>query len=189
MKRSLGVLSQWLLMTAASAFLFIQFFRLNAWLFSWLEHAQGINWVFLPAGFRVLLVLGMGLPGAVGIFCGNLWLDAENTDAQDWLSVLLIAAASGFGPWAVKFWMESRQLLDRHLHHITASRLLHFVLVYAVVNAVLHQIIRWSFDLSNSKPWLDVWPMFVGDVMGALAILYTVKFSLTWLRQRANKRT
>jgi hypothetical protein len=30
--------------------------------------------------------------------------------------------------------------------------------------------------------------MFVGDAMGALAILYTVKFSLTWLRQRANKR-
>jgi len=188
MKRSLGVVWQWTLMTAASAFLFIQFFKLNAWLFSWLEHAQGINWLFLPAGFRVLLVLGMGLPGAVGIFCGNLWLDAEYISTQGWLSVLLTAAASGFGPWAIKYWMETRQLLDKHLQNITAARLLHFVLVYAVVNAVLHQIIRWSFGLSDSKPWLDVWPMFVGDTMGALAILYAVKFSLPWLRQWAGRQ-
>ena len=39
-----------------SAALFAGFFRLNELIFSGLEHSQGVNWIFLPAGFRVLLV-------------------------------------------------------------------------------------------------------------------------------------
>ena len=53
----------------------------------------------------------------------------------------------------------------------------------AIVNALSHQLIRWSFDQPDSQPWLDFWPMFVGDAIGALAILYAVKFSIAGLRR------
>ena len=78
--------------------------------------------------------------------------------------------------------MEACGLLDRHLRDITASRLLHFVLIYALVNALTHQLIRWHFQQPISQPWLDVWPMFVGDAVGALAVLYIIKMGLHWLR-------
>ena len=45
-------------MVAVSALLYVEFFRLNTLIFSRLEHIEGVNWIFLPAGFRVLLVLG-----------------------------------------------------------------------------------------------------------------------------------
>ena len=183
MKNWLSSLLQWALMVFISAFLFVEFFWLNEWLFSTLEHAKGVNWIFLPAGFRVLLVLTLGMPGALGIFCGNLWLDLDQLQGEHWALVLLTASASGLGPWCVKYWMETRHLLDRQLNNITAARLLNFVLIYAIVNALSHQLIRWSFDQPDSQPWLDFWPMFVGDAIGALAILYAVKFSIAGLRR------
>ena len=46
-------------MVALSALLYVTFFRLNDLVFSGFEHIPGVNWVFLPAGFRVLLVLSL----------------------------------------------------------------------------------------------------------------------------------
>lgn len=184
MKHPLLVWPQWALMLLISALFYVGFFHLNGWLFSAFEHSQGVNWIFLPAGFRVLLVLALGLPGALGIVLGNLWIDQDHFDASGWTDVVLTGLASGLGPWVVKCWMESRGLLDSRLQHINVSRLLQFVLLYAIVNAVLHQLIRWYFRPEASQPWLDVWPMFVGDTLGALAVLYAMKLGLNCLRQR-----
>lgn len=190
MKRSPLPLAQWALMIAVSAFLFVGFFRLNDLLFMAFEYARGINWIFLPAGFRVLLVLVLGWPGALGIVGGTFWLDQERLhEPSGWIAVLLTGLASGFGPWVIKHWMESRGWLDVHLRDISAQRLLNFVLLYAVFNSVSHQLIRWYLLHIDSKPWLDVWPMFVGDALGALVVLYGMKYVLTWLSQRSQQHS
>lgn len=190
MKHSPGLLAEWALMVLVSAFLFVGFFRINDLLFMAFEHARGINWIFLPSGFRVLLVLVLGWPGALGILSGTFWLDQERLSVPGgWVAVLLTGLASGFGPWLVKRWMESRGWLDVHLRYISAQRLLNFVLLYAVFNSVSHQLIRWYLLQIDSKPWLDVWPMFVGDALGALVVLYGMKYVLSWLSQRSQQHS
>jgi len=94
------------IMVAVSALLYVVFFHLNTLIFSSFEHIQGVNWVFLPAGFRVLLVLGMGLPGAAGILLGNCWLDRSNFSEDTVWLLLATGLVSGFTPWCVKFAME-----------------------------------------------------------------------------------
>lgn len=190
MKRSPGLLAEWALMVLLSAFLFVSFFRLNDLLFSALEHARGINWIFLPSGFRVLLVLVLGWPGALGILGGTFWLDQERLfEPGGWLTVLVTGLASGFGPWLIKRWMESRGWLDDHLQSISVQRLLNFVLLYAVFNSVAHQFIRWYLLRVDSQPWLDVWPMFIGDALGALVVLYAMKYALVWMGRLAQTRS
>lgn len=191
MKRSPGSSAQWALMVGLSAFLFVGFYRLNDVLFSGpFEHAQGINWVFLPSGFRVLLVLVLGWPGALGILGGTFWLDQERLfEPGGWLTVLATGLASGFGPWLIKRWMESRGWLDDHLQSISVQRLLNFVLLYAVFNSVAHQFIRWYLLRVDSQPWLDVWPMFIGDALGALVVLYAMKYALVWMGRLAQTRS
>ena len=49
-----------------STLLFVAFFHVNGWVFAGIEYRQGVNWIFLPAGFRVLLVLTMGIMLARG---------------------------------------------------------------------------------------------------------------------------
>ncbi len=177
--------SAWLeraLMTLVSALLFVGFFRLNDWLFASLEFVKGVNWVFLPAGFRVLLVLVTGLPGAVGIALGTLWLDIHSDIQISETKMLLNGLASGFGPWLVKCWLEKRGELQPELEQLTSASLLHFVLIYAAFNAIAHQGINWFLEQSQSTIWINVWPMFVGDAIGALIVLYALKLSLPWLK-------
>lgn len=176
-------LLEWSLMGMVSATLFVGFFQLNSLLFSSVQHAQGIDWIFLPAGFRVLLVLVMGMPGALGIVAGNLWLDQDLLRDGHLSQVVLTAIVSGLGPWVVKQWMTSRQWLDQDLKDITLASLFNFVLFYAALNALLNQLIRWSFRFADSHPLVDVWPMFVGDAVGAMAVIYGFRLSLPWLRQ------
>lgn len=187
MNRWLSVLLQWALMALVSAFLFVELFKLNGLLFSQLAHMKRINWLFLPAGIRVLLVLTMDVPAALGIALATLWLNRELLSEQ-LLPLVCIGLVSGFGPWLVKSWMQARGLLDRDLLHLNTANLLHFVLVYSAVNAVLHQLLFWGFSMHDSKPWLDVWPMFFGDLAGAMIVLYVFKLGLSWYHHRAQPK-
>ena len=179
------------IMVAISAVLYVEFFHLNNLIFSSFEHIQGVNWVFLPAGFRVLLVLGMGVPGAAGILLGNCWLDRSNFSNDTVWLLLATGVVSGFTPWCVKCVMEKKHMLARQLQKLTAQSLLHFVLAYAVANALAHQFVWWMLKRPGTNPWVDVWPMFVGDAIGALVILYTLKLMLpalnTWAGQLKTK--
>lgn len=188
MKRQLRFLQEWALMILISAFLFAALFRLNEALFSALEYSDGINWLFLPAGFRILLVLLLGLPGALGIMLGNLWLDHADLDASHWPQIALSAIVSGLTPWLIRVWLTARGWFDGQLSGITGTQLLNFIVLYAGLNALANQAIRWVFHMANSMPWIDVWPMFVGDLAGACVVLYAFKFSLPMLRQLMHKR-
>jgi len=71
-----------------------------------------------------------------------------------------------------------KHLLTRHLQQLTAHSLLQFVFAYAMANALVHQFVWWALKRPGTNPWVDVWPMFVGDAVGALVILYTLKWML-----------
>lgn len=172
-----------------SAVLFVGFFRLNDEVFSWLEHSQGVNWIFLPAGFRVLLVLGMGWPGCVGIFLGNAYLDLENFQRGHWALTALTALVSGFTPWLVLQFMKRRRMLEANLQNLTHQQLLNFTLIYAAANAVLHQLLWALIPVHNHQLMLEIWPMFVGDVIGALIMLYAFKGLVHLLKPTSNSRS
>jgi hypothetical protein len=172
-----------------SAGLFVGFFHLNYLFFSFLEHNQGVNWIFLPAGFRVLLALGMGLPGCIGIFLGNLFLDFEHLRHGHGVLTGLTAVVSGFTPWLVMKTMKHYQMLQVHLQNLTHQQLLNFTLIYAAANAVLHQLLWLLIPAHEHSLWVEIWPMFVGDVMGALIMLYAFKGLLGLFKFRSAGRS
>ena len=83
-----------------SAVLFAAFFNFNNWIFSELAYTKGINWIFLPAGFRIILVLILGLPGAVGITLGTWYLDGINF-FEEIDPVFLNGIVSGMTPYVL----------------------------------------------------------------------------------------
>jgi hypothetical protein len=162
-------------LSLVSAALFAGFFRLNELIFSALEHSQGVNWIFLPAGFRVLLVLGMGLPGCLGIFLGTLYLDHAHLLHGHAMLIFLTGIVSGFTPWVVMKTMSHKGLLSADLKNLTYQQLLNFTLFYAAANAVLHQLLWALINVHSHQLMVELWPMFVGDLLGALLMLYAFK--------------
>jgi hypothetical protein len=171
-------------LTLGSAVLFAAFFHFNGWLFATLSYAEGINWVFLPAGFRIVLVLILGLPGAAGIMLGTWYLDQGSLDSRPWL-VLLTGVVSGFTPFAVMKVLAKGQQTARLLQSTTTQSVLNFTLIFSAASAVTHQLLWWAMERSDVNIWVDVWPMFIGDAVGSLLMLYAFKLLFSQVKIKA----
>jgi hypothetical protein len=154
----------------------------NNWVFSGLEYRHGVNWVFLPAGFRVILVLIMGLPASIGIMLGTWFIEITGAETSPYVMSLLNGIVSGFTPWLVMKVLDQGGKFGPQLQQLNAVKLMEFTLIYAACNAVLHQLSWWLRDHSSINLWVDLWPMFIGDAVGALLMLYAFKGLLGLLK-------
>lgn len=50
-----------------SAALYMGFFYFNNYITASIEDAQGVNWIFIPAGLRIFLTLIFDFAGAAGL--------------------------------------------------------------------------------------------------------------------------
>ena len=161
---------------ALNAVLFYAFFQFNHWLTGSLMHSESINWLFLPAGLRVILVLIMGLSGAVGIVLGS-WA-VGLAEGQPWSLFLLgNGLISGLTPWLVLRWIMPGRVFQPRVPMPSARRLIGFVLAYALANALFHHLFWWLTSPDAMADLRGLVPMTVGDVLGALTLLYLLKWT------------
>ena len=172
---------EYALMTVISALLYTGFFVLNDLLFSGFEHVVGVNWIYLPSGFRVLLVLAMSWSGSLGIMLGGCYIDLFVHHETLGPVMLGNGIVSGFAPLVIKAWMQGRGGFTAQLNNLNVFHLLHFVLLYAACNSIGHQSLWWLFGRPGADFWVDIWPMFVGDALGAILILYGLRALLPLL--------
>lgn len=176
-------------LTFLSAVLFVAFFQFNGWIFSGFEYSEGVSWVFLPAGFRVILVLVLGLPGALGLMLGSWFIDRALWGGNFAILGFMNGVASGVIPWVVMKWLQKNRWLNPQLQTLTAPQLLNLTLIFAAASAIAHQLVWWLLDRPNLNVWVDVWPMFVGNALGALLMLYGFKFVLDWVSPKTSRDT
>lgn len=174
------------ILTAAAMALYVFGFWLQSVIFQFTEHLPGVNWFYLPAGFRVVLVFVMGIHGAIGVALASLLIDLYYYTEFSTAKVILTAFASGFSPWIVLLFLH--RFSDRWHADQDALRwvdLMNFALLYAMVNAASHQLVWQISEAANHVWWIDLWPMFVGDLTGASAMLLLAR---ALLRQRSQAR-
>ena len=158
-----------------SGTVFFFLFHLNDFLFSQLTYSTGVNWVFLPSGLRLLLVLMFAGSGAVGVMLGSLVVGLDRPVS---LEVTCAAAViSGLSPWLARWVCLRAMRIRSDLKEINALRLLQMALVFAMVSAVLHQALYTGAGLSPS--FLEgTAVMAIGDLLGTMVVLYAVKLAL-----------
>jgi hypothetical protein len=186
MTRSIHHLIEQTALVLTSAVLFVLFFKLNGWIFSNFVYSEGICWVFLPAGFRVVLVLVLGLPGALGLVVGSWFIDSALFSAETWLLPFLNGLVSGLTPWLVMKYLQHKGWLAPHIMSMSAQRLLHMTLIFSAASAISHQLLWWLFERPDANILVDVWPMFIGNALGALLMLYGFKFALDRIRPKSS---
>jgi hypothetical protein len=172
-------------LTLISAVLFVAFFQLNDWIFSSFQYSDGISWVFLPAGFRVILVLVMGLPGAMGLMLGSWFIDRDLFTQSGATLAFLNGVVGGLTPWLVLKYLTYRQWLSPQLQSLNVLQLLNMTLIFAAASALTHQMVWLLLERPHLNIWVDIWPMFVGNALGALLMLYGFKFVIDRVRRKA----
>ncbi|MBM4217653.1 MAG: hypothetical protein FJ178_07405 [Gammaproteobacteria bacterium] len=155
-----------------------------ALLFSWTEYVSGINWLYLPHGLRMMLVLLFGVAGALGISIGShvlRWAELDGLTSNPSVDFPM-ALVSGLAAYCavlltLREW-PGKGLLPRigqGIPAIDGRRLVLLAFVSAILNSGGHIAVRTVFGREQQPINDDFLIMLVGDFFGALVLLYTLK--------------
>ncbi len=167
---------------AASALLYFGFFHLNDWLFSALEVHRGANWIFLPAGLRLLNTLLLGGEGAIGLLLASFALSFGSVH-NDSVTAAVAPFISAGAPYLI-YRLALARGLPSTLEQLTPAALSVLIVLYAAASSFLHSV--WYAMRGVSQNFLSGFAaMFVGDLIGTMIIIYLIKLLLTaWDRLR-----
>ncbi|GAA0848400.1 hypothetical protein [Cupriavidus pauculus] len=172
-----------LAMVLATIVMFALMLVLNEWLFLKLEFVPGINWVYLPAGMRLLCTLLFGEAGAVGLLIVSWLVCFLHFFPNDFSRAFMGGILATVAPYLAYKLSQQVFGLRASLTNLTPKRLLVCVVAYSVASPLLHHI--WFFlhgDNINLVRGFLV--MFVGDLTGTLIVIYTMKGLLSMLPVR-----
>ena len=161
-------------MVIATIVMFILMLVLNEWLFRNLEFVPGINWVYLPAGMRLLCTLLFGEAGAIGLLLVSWLVSFFYFFPNDFSRAFMGGIVATVAPYMVYRLAQQIFGLRASLTNLTPKRLLLCVVAYAVASPLLHHIwFALHGDSSNLVQGFLV--MFAGDLSGTLIVIYAIK--------------
>ncbi|MFM0223211.1 hypothetical protein PQR32_14610 [Paraburkholderia dipogonis] len=158
-------------------------------IFTHAEFVRGVNWIYLPSGVRLLSTLLLGGDGAIGLLIASWLVDFFYFFPHDPVRSFAGGIIATVAPYAVYRLALERYRLRASLTNLTPKRLLVLALAYSAANPLLHHIwFALQGDTENIAERL--FAMFVGDLAGALIMLYTMKdiLALLPMTRRAGAR-
>jgi len=168
-----------LLTVILTGLVYILVYLFNETLLPFTRFADGVNWVYLPSGLRLTMVLVFGAPAALGIAWASALLTAWPQGPEAWSAATVTGTISGGAPWLALLLSKRVLQLKADLAGLEALDLLKMALIFAIISAALHQAwYGWSHPTSDRAVQFAV--MTAGDLVGSLAVLY---FSYLILRK------
>lgn len=157
-------------------------FFINESLTANLQYGIGVNWVYLPAGLRLFLILIFGLAGAVGIALASFAISFFSAFPPDLLTCVGIGIVSGFAPYLAKWVVVSNVDISKDLSNLSIQKILLCIGVYALMSAGLHQwwFITRGLDSGSVNHFIV---MFVGDVAGSILLIALIKYGIDVVRR------
>ena len=162
----------------------------NEWVFADSEFVRGVNWIYLPAGIRLLCILLFGGWGAIGVLLAS-WMvgfgyyfpEAENFTRAFWGGII-----SAAGPYLIYLLAQRLFGLAPSLANLTVKRLLMCIVAYAFDSPMLHYLLFIYLGVTENFAATFV-AMVTGDLVGSLIIVYVAKGLLAMVRTETPKRS
>ncbi|MEZ2311127.1 hypothetical protein AB6809_31250 [Paraburkholderia sp. RCC_158] len=153
---------------------------INQEVFTHTSFVRGINWIFLPSGVRLLSTLLVGFDGAIGLLLAGLITDLLYWFPHDPVRAIAGAFIGSLAPYLVYRFALEYYDLRASLTNLTPKRLLVLAVAYSIANPLFHHL--WFALTGTTKSSFEsFFSMFVGDLTGALIVLYTMKSILAFL--------
>jgi hypothetical protein len=167
----------------ATVVLFLGMLALNDWLFTRLEFAPGINWVYLPAGMRLLCTLLFAEAGAVGLLLVSWFVSFKYFFPEDFDRAFMGGILASAAPYSVYVLARRRYGLEASLRNLTPCRLLVLSVAFSLASPLMHHL--WFAWRGQPDLLRSFFVMFVGDLNGTLIVLYGLKAVLGLLPEPA----
>ena len=157
-----------------STFSYWGFFKLNESVFNDLLFSTGVNWIFLPAGLRLLLTLLFAEEGAIGITIASIAIGINHYFTNDVLTAVISGAISGIAPYVARLIVLNKLRLKSDLTNLSLGNLFLCILIFAVISPLMHQL--WFYYAGYTQNFLtSLSVMTLGDFIGSLIVIYSAK--------------
>lgn len=163
-------------------------FYINHWLTQLVEAAPGVNWIYLPAGLRLFLVLIFGLPGAIGIMVASMIITFYRDFGINLLTIIGIGLISGFAPYLARYLVIRNLKIATDLGNLSMQTIFLCVLIFAALSSTLHQV-WFEFRGFESGSLENTLIMLIGDVLGSLLLISIVKVSIDIYKRFSKKQS
>ncbi len=168
-----------LLCVGGVAIAWLFFFKLNSFIFSYLEKSQFVTLVFMPAGVRLVAVLIFNELGVIGLFVGALI--TSPIVGTNLTEALIISLISALNPYLSVLITKRLLHVDNLLKKLHAKELILMGLFSALLNSLSHY---FYFSLSNLHMSLESCEhMLIGDLLGITLMLFLFGLSLKLMRK------
>lgn len=151
----------------------------NMYLMSATKVAPGIDLVFLPAGFRLLIVIVFGVWGALGIFLADPLMFMIEFGHASAGAMLVNALISGFAPY---FTVRAFNRLAGIQGSLMQLKPMHLPLLALAVSVVTPLLFNLHFLLSGRTPpsafLHNFTAMMTGDFLGCLLVSVMARLGL-----------
>ncbi|QCP09167.1 hypothetical protein FCL38_00975 [Pseudoduganella umbonata] len=165
------------LMVVTTVILFLTALAINELLFTRSEFTRGINWVYLPAGVRLLCTLLFGEAGIVGLLLVSWAVSFLYFFPNDMVRAFMGGILASAAPYLVYRFTQRHWGLQETLANLTPRRLLLCALAFSIASPFLHHL--W---FSFAEPERQLLPSFIamatGDFVGTVLVLYAAKLVL-----------
>lgn len=145
----------------------------NEVLFLRFEQSKGINWVFIPAGIRLLATLLFGVAGFEGLLLAGLYLNFQHFDFRNDFRAWSGAVAGALGPYLAYLFAKHWFDLKPRLKGLTVPRLLFIGLLCGVASPIFHHAFIWV--QTGLVDWAALVAMITGDLFGIFVVLCVAK--------------
>ena len=169
-------------MVLATIALFGAMVAVNEWLFRSLEFTRGINFIYLPAGMRLLCTLLFAEAGALGLLLVSWGVSFQLFVPGQFQRPFFGGIIAAVAPYLVYRLARWQYGLQASLANLTSPRLLVLVFAYSLASPLLHHIyFAWAGQQDLARGFLA---MFIGDLTGSLLVIYGIKALLGLIPRR-----
>ena len=163
-----------IVLVLACAIFYYFVFYFNQLLFDTYEFSYGVNWIFIPSGFQLLLVLTAIFDGAIGIVLASFIIGLESYYLDSVGRTFITALISGGAPLLARKICFDFLNIDKELTKITPKAILQMSVVFALISATLHQL--WFFFNGKSDAFVQsLLVMALGNLLGTALVLTTIR--------------
>ena len=163
-----------LFIVIACAFIYYVVFYFNKYIFDEYTFSFGVNWVFIPSGLQLVLVLSAVELAAVGIVLASCLIGYKDYFLGSLVFTFVTGLIAGISPLISRKISLDFLHVEEDLRNLTFRGIAQMSVIFALISATLHQL--WYFYNDVSDKFLhSTLVMAIGNLLGTIVVLSFIK--------------
>ena len=176
------LLAKKIVISLACACFYYFAFMFNRYIFNEYTFSFGVNWIFVPSGLQLILVLTAVEEAAIGIMLASWLIGFQYYYLDSDLNTVITGIITGVSPLIARKISFDFLHIEEDLKDLTFKSILQMSIIFALLSATLHQL--WFFYNQVSDKFIDnLIVMVIGNLTGTVMVLVLIKFAVSLLKR------